>query len=220
MIFLLISTSSALICSGQTGKKTTGIASYYGPGFHGRKTSSGERFHQDSLTCAHKTFAFGTRLKVTNLKNDKSVCVRVNDRMPTYNKREIDLSRGAAKQLAMLSSGVAKVEIENLGLINLENEKTIAYTKKPKEASVVPKEETHDTFVIQLAVFKVYDNMIKFHDYVKLKGFGNVNIFKVKTKKETLYKIYLGPYINEEAPEADLKKLEEEKIDAYLRKKE
>jgi rare lipoprotein A len=86
-----------------------GLSSWYGPGFHGHKTASGERFNQHALTAAHKTLPFGTRLKVTNMKNGSSVVVTVNDRGPYVKSRIIDLSKGAASAIGI--SGVAPVEI-------------------------------------------------------------------------------------------------------------
>src|SRR5690606_7763817 len=87
---------------------------WYGPRFHGRKTASGERFDQHELTAAHRSLPFGTRVKVTNLKNGRSVVVRINDRGPYAKGRLIDLSRAAANQTGMLKSGVAQVRIERL----------------------------------------------------------------------------------------------------------
>jgi rare lipoprotein A len=89
-----------------------GIASWYGPGFHGRKTASGERFNQRDLTCAHRTLPFGTRLKVTNLANGESLIVTVNDRGPYVGKRIVDLSREAARRLDILGTGTAHVRLE------------------------------------------------------------------------------------------------------------
>lgn len=88
------------------------MASYYGDDFHGRKTASGEVFDQWKLTCAHRDLPFGTRLKVTNLQNKKSVLVRVNDRGPWVSGRLIDLSYAAAKKIDMIKKGVVKVKIE------------------------------------------------------------------------------------------------------------
>lgn len=90
----------------------TGIASYYAKRFEGRKCSCGERFCNDSLTAAHKSLPFGTRVKVTNLKNDSSVVVRINDRLPKTSKRVIDLTRRAAKQLNFIQAGLTKVKLE------------------------------------------------------------------------------------------------------------
>jgi rare lipoprotein A len=89
-----------------------GTASYYGPGFHGRRTANGERFNMHALTAAHRSLPFGTRLKVTNQKNGRSVVVRVNDRGPFHGNRIIDLSRGAAAQIGMVHDGLARVRIE------------------------------------------------------------------------------------------------------------
>lgn len=93
-------------------KVKTGTASYYAKKFQGRKTSSGEIFSQDGLTCAHKTLPFGTILKVTNLKNDSVVFVKVNDRLPSKSKRLIDLSYKAAKKLNFVKAGLTKVTLE------------------------------------------------------------------------------------------------------------
>lgn len=97
-----------------------GLASYYGGKFHGRKTASGEIYHKDSLTAAHKILPFGTVLKVTNLKRNTSVIVRVTDRLPMSSKRQIDLSLGAARKLEMLRDGVANVRIEAIDLDQLD----------------------------------------------------------------------------------------------------
>lgn len=90
---------------------TVGIASYYAKKFNGRKTSSGEKFNNDSLTAAHKNIKFGTYVKVKNIKNDSTVIVKINDRLPQKSKRTIDLSYKAAKQLNFIKSGLTKVEI-------------------------------------------------------------------------------------------------------------
>ena len=86
------------------------MASYYADRLHGRRMSDGTRYHRDSLTCAHKRYPLGTMLKVTNIKNGKSVVVKVTDRCGT--RRIIDLSYAAAKQLDMIRAGVAMVRVE------------------------------------------------------------------------------------------------------------
>lgn len=91
-----------------------GQASYYGPGFHGRKTASGERFDQHAMTCAHRTLRFGTRVRVTNLRNGKSAVCRVTDRGPYVAGRVIDVSRGMAVKLGMLQAGVVPVKLKVL----------------------------------------------------------------------------------------------------------
>jgi rare lipoprotein A len=95
----------------QVGDVQTGIASWYGPGYHGKRTSSGERFDQDALTAAHERFAFGTRVKVTLLSNQRVVVVRINDRLPRRD-RIIDLSRGAARAIGLIGPGTGRVRLE------------------------------------------------------------------------------------------------------------
>ena len=93
------------------GTTATGTASWYGPGFHGRRTASGERFHQDHLTAAHRLWAFGTRVRVTLLSTGRSVEVTINDRFPRKD-RIIDVSRGAARALGLIGPGIGKVRLE------------------------------------------------------------------------------------------------------------
>ena len=96
------------------GYRAEGQASWYGTKHHGRKTASGERFDQNQLTAAHRTLPFGSRVRVTNLHNDKSVLVRINDRGPYARSRLIDLSQKAAEQLDMLRAGVVPVRVERV----------------------------------------------------------------------------------------------------------
>lgn len=92
----------------------TGKATYYSHRLHGLKMSDGSRYHRDSMTCAHKTYPLGTTLKVRNLKNDKEVYVKVTDRGPFGHRRIIDLSFAAAKELDIVRSGVASVQVEKV----------------------------------------------------------------------------------------------------------
>lgn len=94
------------------GHTESGMASFYGNEFQSRKTSNGERFDQGKLTAAHRTLPFGTRLRVTNTQNSKSVVVRVNDRGPFAKGRILDLSSSAFKTIANLNAGVIPVRIE------------------------------------------------------------------------------------------------------------
>lgn len=111
-----------------------GKASFYANKFHGRLTSNGEIFNQDSLTCAHRTLPFGTYLKVTNKQNGRAVIVRVNDRGPFIEGRIVDLSRAAAKQLDMVDKGVVRVDV--------------AQVNNPDEIMLAP---------FELPIFQMYD---------------------------------------------------------------
>ncbi|RJP24123.1 MAG: septal ring lytic transglycosylase RlpA family protein [Candidatus Abyssobacteria bacterium SURF_5] len=98
------------------GDRYYGVASWYGHEFHGRSTANGERFNMNALTAAHRTFPFGTRVRVTNLRNGRKCVVRINDRGPWIRGREIDLSYAAARDLGMLNTGLEKVLIEVLSV--------------------------------------------------------------------------------------------------------
>jgi len=99
--------------TGRRGKfEQTGVASWYGKPFHGRKTSSGETYNMMALTAAHPTLPFGTVVRVTNLKNKKSVKVKINDRGPFKKGRIIDLSYSAARTIGLTGPGTGKVKVE------------------------------------------------------------------------------------------------------------
>lgn len=99
----------------RVGQTETGVASWYGPGFHGKKTSSGEVYDMHCLTAAHKTLPLNTIVKVTNLKTEREVTVRVNDRGPFVDDRIIDLSLAAAKNVGMIGDGTAPVRVTVVG---------------------------------------------------------------------------------------------------------
>lgn len=96
------------------GYRAVGKASWYGSRHHGRRTASGERFDQHALTAAHRQLPFGSKVRVTNLRNQRSVVVRINDRGPHTRGRIIDLSRAAAERIGMLRSGTAPVRLERV----------------------------------------------------------------------------------------------------------
>ncbi|MDJ0536623.1 MAG: septal ring lytic transglycosylase RlpA family protein [Xenococcaceae cyanobacterium MO_207.B15] len=98
-----------------SGAVYQGKASWYGPNFHGRRTANGEIFNSNALTAAHRSLPFGTKVRVTNIKNGRSVIVRINDRGPFIPGRIIDVSAGAARVLNMVHSGVVPVRVEILG---------------------------------------------------------------------------------------------------------
>ena len=92
----------------------TGEASWYGPGFYGNYTANGEIYRQGTMTAAHRTLPFGTKVRVTNLRNGRSAVIRINDRGPFVDHRVIDLGHGAASSLGLISSGIAQVKLEVL----------------------------------------------------------------------------------------------------------
>ena len=116
--------------------QSDGKASYYSNGLHGRRMSNGERYDRNAFTCAHRTLPFGTRLKITNPRNGKSVIVRVTDRGPFVRGRVVDLSYAAARELGTLASGVAYVKVE---LVRKETE--IPYPSESNGAIEMPEVE-------------------------------------------------------------------------------
>ena len=96
-------------------------ASWYGPRFHGRLTANGEIYNQNALTAAHKSLKFGTLLRITNTKTNKSVIVRINDRGPYIPGRQIDLSKAAAEELDVINSGVKKLKVEEVIVSGINN---------------------------------------------------------------------------------------------------
>ena len=106
------SISTKAVATGQEHQR--GQASWYGPGFHGRRTASGERFNSYDMTAAHRSLPFGTRLRVVNETNGRSVVVRVNDRGPFAHRRIIDLAKGPAQELGLTSAGTAYVSLHRL----------------------------------------------------------------------------------------------------------
>ncbi len=116
-VLLLLSLFKASPASAQfLGKEEQGKASFYNKMFDGRKTSCGEKFDQKELTAAHRSLPFNTMIEVTNLSNNKSVVVRVNDRGPYHHKRLIDLTRAAAEHLGFIGSGIASVKLRVVGM--------------------------------------------------------------------------------------------------------
>ncbi len=112
-------TEAAIIRPPQEEESSGGITqigsiSFYGRKFHGRKTASGEKFNMHDLTAAHPKLPFGTRVKVTNLSNGKTVTVRINDRGPFAGRRILDVSRAAAEVLGMVNAGVVRARLEVL----------------------------------------------------------------------------------------------------------
>jgi rare lipoprotein A len=104
----------ALAPAAVEAKSSCGIASYYGPGFHGRTTANGERFNAYGLSAAHRSLPFGTMVKVTNQSNGKSVVLKINDDGPHYGNRIIDLSEGAFARIASTGQGLASVCISRV----------------------------------------------------------------------------------------------------------
>ncbi|MEB3362472.1 MAG: septal ring lytic transglycosylase RlpA family protein [Synechococcaceae cyanobacterium] len=106
--------AQTLMASTSTGRVINGQASWYGPGFYGNRTANGEVFTRGTMTAAHRSLPFGTRVRVRNLHNGRTAVVRINDRGPFHAGRVLDLAHGAASELGLIASGTAQVSIEVL----------------------------------------------------------------------------------------------------------
>jgi len=185
-IYLLLLGAIALVSAcahapseARPGVTYTGIATWYGPGFHGKRTASGEVFDQDAMTCAHKTFPFGTRLRVTNPDNGKSVVVVVNDRGPFVAGREIDLSRGAARAIGI---SYGEVEIQVLGRDN-------RYVRSVRTGRV----SGSGSFLVQVGSFVDPWNAEHLKTGLEL-GYDNVRISRAVVNGRTFNRVQVGPF--------------------------
>jgi rare lipoprotein A len=118
LLWVAVVLAATAVSAREEGTKAevkTGIASWYGTSFHGKRTANGDTFNRQALTCASNQYPLGTWLRVTNLRNGRSVVVKVNDRMHPRMRRVVDLSQQAARQIGIEKSGVGKVEVQNLG---------------------------------------------------------------------------------------------------------
>ena len=172
--------------------KSSAEASYYAEKYHGRKTASGESFNMYAMTCAHKTLPFGTLLRVTNLSNNKSVDVRVNDRGPFVKGREIDVSKAAAQKLGMIKSGTARVRIE---IIDKKESEAQALAKSNGKISGVkslvlsqPQSAPGTFWDIQVASFSNYENANKLAQALLKNGFENVYFQKTSSVTRVVLK--------------------------------
>ena len=142
------------------GYDVCGVASWYGSKFHGRMTSSGELYNQNDFTCAHTILPFQSVVTVINMKNGKSVNVRVNDRGPFTKKRIIDLSRAAAEQIGIVSSGTAEVRVCSPERLE-PAEKPPLDNAAPPSAPNPAVQDSGQPYYVQIGAFRNLDNLRK-----------------------------------------------------------
>jgi rare lipoprotein A len=182
----------------KVGDTMTGISSWYGPNFHGKYTSNGERYNMHAKTAAHKTWPMDTMVRVTNLQNGRSTVVRINDRGPFVRGRIIDCSYAAGKELGLDRMGIAKVKIEVVGFAGkVQSPKQIAKAKATKTQQRVKLSD----FGIQVGAFSRYDGARRTKQkYEKLSGDKyRVVIKKVQEDGRTLYRVFLMGFASEQA---------------------
>jgi len=175
------------------GDKFTGIASWYGPSFHGKLTSNGETYNMHDMTAAHKTLPMNTIVKVTNKSNGLVTVVRINDRGPFIATRIIDLSNAAAHKIDMVGKGTAPVKIEVLGF-EVKGKKTIS---KQKDLQVVPQETQIAAYAIQIGSFSGFDGALKIQEqYNGLDGYSTV-IKDIEVDGYRIFKVWLNGFKSE-----------------------
>jgi rare lipoprotein A len=192
-----------------------GQASYYADKFNGRTTANGEKFSNSKMTAAHNTLPFNTMVKVTNLKNNKTVVVRINDRGPFSKGRIIDLSKAAANKIDMVADGVANVKIEVV-----DNNTTPGNSNKsssPIELFSLKVDKVNSSgFGIQVGSYQYVENMLnevyKFQEDFKVDPL--IHVSNVKGKR--VYRIIIGPYDTRDKAENQLKKFKKDGKDGFV----
>jgi rare lipoprotein A len=163
-----------------------GSASYYASKFNGRRTASGERFDNSDLTAAHRSLPFGSRVRVTNPANGRSVVVRVNDRGPFVDNRIIDLSYTAAHKLAMTRAGTAFVEVEVI------TPGTLDATAHGASPAPVPQTMAAPVLYLQAGAFGVAANAEQLAQRLRREGIESVRVLEPDTTS-SLYRVRVGP---------------------------
>lgn len=173
-----------------------GDASFYADKFEGRLTASGEKYWHYLMTASHLTLPFNSRIKVTNLINNKSVVVKINDRGPFVQGRIIDLSKSAAQKLDFIESGTVKVKIELLkdsSSTNIDNQQSLPDGEfyQTKSNKIKPK-----GFGIQIGSFAEMTNLLRLTENIQ-KTFKEETIVQVtKVNNVRVYRVFIGVYAN------------------------
>lgn len=217
----ILSTLFVLCYSITSAQIQEGKASYYADKFEGRLTANGEKYKHSKLTAAHKTLPFGTIVKVTNKKNNKTVEVRINDRGPFVSGRVIDLSKSAAERLDFINDGLADVKIE---VIDAGDGKGGGVIKPIDHVSVDEKEfYTLDVdrinpkgFGIQIGSFRELANLVRLADNLKSSYKKEVSIQVKVLNGVKVYTLIVGNFNNREKASAFKNKIQRRYPDAFI----
>ncbi len=187
------------------GFSQTGVASWYGPDFHGKQTANGERYDMHAMTCAHKTLPMNTMLEVSNLENGRKIVVRVNDRGPFVGNRIIDLSKAGATKIGMISKGTARVRLVALAQgstkkAEIERGDDEEVTAENIEDVPVPAKPIPDfnkgEFYVQVGAFASRSNAEKLRERL-MYPIEKIILFDMPTDDgKKLIRIRIGPYPN------------------------
>ena len=200
------------VMDSSVGFKQRGDASWYGTKFHGRRTSSGETYDMYAMTAAHKSLPLPTYVRVRNLKNGKSIVVKVNDRGPFHEGRIIDLSYVAALKLDVVRTGTAPVEIEAiLPGQNSEPRQRYAETEnKPKEVMTV--NNRSNGFYVQAGSFSSLENAKSLRKQLSKTSAHLVSIQQTRIDEKIWYRVLIGPVADASLANIIVSKLEKHGI--------
>lgn len=174
------------------GYKERGVASWYGTKFHGRKTSSGEPYDLHKMTAAHKTLPLPTYARVTNVKNGRSIIVRVNDRGPFHDNRIIDLSHTAAVKLGIKATGTGFVEVEAIDPTTWGQSSSAAPTPPPTTVRNVTVDPP-GRFFLQVGAFSSRGNAERLARRLESAGLGTTRVSAVQLANGPIYRVRIGP---------------------------
>lgn len=174
-----------------SGYRSTGNASWYGRKFHGRRTSSGEIYDMYKMTAAHTTLPIPSYVRVTNLDNNKSVVVRVNDRGPFHHDRIIDLSYAAASKLDMLN-GTTRVSVEAISPSGVSSAPAVSSPTLTAAAPAAP--DSRDHRYLQLAAFSDEANASSLYQSLQQMGVGYLDIRPATVSGQLMHRVLIGPF--------------------------
>ena len=184
------------VMESSNGYRERGVASWYGTKFHGKLTSNREVYDMYAMTAAHKTLPLPTWVEVRNLRNNRTIVVRVNDRGPFVHNRIIDLSYAAARQLDMIGDGTSMVEVRVLDFDAPAGNRTVrAVTPAEPPATAGNPRSGNDIFV-QVGAFGSRDNAERRMAYLRQHDIGNVAILADAKRTPALYRVQIGPVAN------------------------
>ena len=178
------------------GHVERGLASWYGPGFHSERTSSGEPYDMYAMTAAHKTLPIPAYVRVTNLENGRSVVVRVNDRGPFVGERIIDLSYTAASKLDMLRAGTARVEIRVLDARSNTSSQSIALTPPTQLPTGTPTGTATGGRFLQVGSFGSSANASALVGRLTAAGISGASVREARVGDRLLYRVRVGPVVD------------------------
>ena len=200
------------VMDNSSGYRERGVASWYGKKFHGNLTSNREPYDMYAMTAAHKSLPLPTYVRVTNLRNDRSVIVRVNDRGPFVHNRIIDLSYSAALKLDMIRDGTALVEVEAINFDVPPGDRPARVTTAPPVSSGSEPAAEHEVF-IQVGAFGSRENADRRIALLRSAGIGTGFVLEDKGANPALFRVRIGPVRDGEQYDLLVAELEELGID-------